>query len=283
MWRSTCSVRIFAPSDSPLKKGEPVHCKESIPRPTWLPSYLLVFCLIWVFSLPALAQQPQRNPNTAKPKPSQSGGIEEIFPKRERDFRPSMLKLSYDAIPLGLTLFSEKKSGQGFQAIMDFDQFFLAAEYGTQSTQRGETYRYTNEGSYFSVGPEINFLKNATNGNALTFGLRYGQASFSDELSYAKSGGFFGDIMVTEGNPDLKARWMELTVSLAANVWKGLYLGYTVRYKVLRTVENIGVMAPYDVPGFGLYEDNTGVQFNFYVGWAIPLREKYPEEEALED
>lgn len=201
---------------------------------------------------------------------------EEIKP--QRDWKPSILKLSYDVIPLGVSLFSEAKTGQGFQAAMDFDQFFFAVEYGTQKTQRGEIFDYQNDGYYFSLGPEVNMLKNSANGNALTFGLRYGQAEFNDKLTFESTGGFFGDRTLSGSNPDLTARWMELTLGLNARVFKNLSLGYTIRYKVLRSVKDIGEMAPYDVPGFGLYEDNTGVQFNFYVGWVIPLREKYPVE-----
>ncbi|MEQ8583937.1 MAG: DUF6048 family protein [Marinoscillum sp.] len=234
----------------------------------------ILFSTTIVFAQRPAGQRPQPSGNTQK--------TNSQLPKEPRDFRPSMLKLSVDAVPVGISLFGADRSGSGYQALIDFDQFFFAAEYGTQKTSRGELYSYKNEGSYFSFGPEVNFLKNNAKGNSLTFGLRYGQAQFSDELSYLKTGGFFGDLQVEDANPDLKARWLELTVGLNANVWSNLYLGYTIRYKVLRQVDNIGTMAPYDVPGFGLYEDNTGVQFNFYVGWAIPLREKFPEP-ALEN
>lgn len=203
-------------------------------------------------------------------------GIKEIFPPRERDWKPSILKLSYDAIPLGLTVFSEARSGQGFQATIDFDQYFLAMEYGHQQSERGQGYgfEYKNSGQYFSIGPEVNFLKNTISGTAFTFGLRYGQAQFSDELKFSVDSTFFGSYDVFDSNPDLKASWMELTLGLTTDVWKDMFIGYTVRYKVFRNVKNIGDMAPYDVPGFGLYEDNTGVQFNFYIGWGIRFREK---------
>lgn len=201
-------------------------------------------------------------------------GLKEIFPPRVHDWKPSMFKLDYDLIPLGVTIFDEGKKRQSFQASMDFDIYFLTLEYGKESTKRGESYSYTNEGNYFSFGPEVNFLKYAQNGTAFNFGVKYGQSNFSDQLSFSVVGSYFGDYEVTEGHNDLTARWMELTMSLSTNVTKGLYMGYTVRYKVLRSIKNMGDMAPYDVPGFGLYEDNTGVRFNFYVGWAIKWREK---------
>ncbi len=192
-----------------------------------------------------------------------------------------MLRISYDAIAGGVSVFDDYKRRTGFQAAMDFDQYFLAVEYGTESSERGDGfgYQYEAQGNYFSVGPEVNLLKNVTDGSILTFGLRYGQANFSDQLTFSVDSTFFGDYDVSAANPDLIARWMEMTMHLSTEVWKNLTVGYTVRYKVARKVKNIGVMAPYDVPGFGLYEDNTGVRLNFYIGWVFRWREKELLEE----
>ncbi len=231
-----------------------------------------IVALLFIFMLMANSVFGQQSPSSPEVTEKQ------LSMKPPRDFRPTKLKLSVDAVPLFITAFSKVRDGYGFQATVDFDQYYLAFEMGGQRTERGESYQYNNEGNYWSVGPEINLLKNARNGNALTFGLRYGQAKFNDRLTFSEPGTFFGTIDTDATNPDLTARWMELTTSLSVHVTKGLYMGYTVRYKVLRSVKGIGVMAPYDVPGFGLYEDNTGVQFNYYIGWAIPLRNQYPTQ-----
>ena len=201
--------------------------------------------------------------------------------KIPRDWKPSIIKINYDFVPAFSTIFGAERTGQGFQASIDFDQFFFTAEYGTESTTRGETFNYKSDGTYFSFGPEVNFLRKNTDGHGIIFGLRYGHSDFSDQLSFVDStyfGDIDGNIFVNTENTNLKANWMELTLGLTANIWKGLYMGYTVRYKVLRQVKGIDNTAPYDVTGFGLYEDNTGVRFNYYIGWVIPLREKYPPE-----
>ncbi|RED98872.1 DUF6048 family protein [Marinoscillum furvescens] len=203
---------------------------------------------------------------------------EPLFEKRERDWKPSMLKLSADFIPLGQTAFADVMSGWGVQAAMDFDIYFLSVAYGHQASTRGEdqNYTYQNSGNYFMIGPETNLLKNDRNGNSLTFGLKYGRSWFSDEISFRRDSTFFGSYEVNETNPGLTASWMEMNMALNVNVWKGLYMGYTVRYKFFRNVKGWETFAPYDVPGFGLYEDNTGVQFNYYIGWAFRWREKFP-------
>lgn len=203
-------------------------------------------------------------------------------PGEERDFRPSMIKFSVDAVPLFQTVLSGSRSGSAFQVVTDLDHFFFSLEFGGQETERGETFSYSNKGSFFTVGPDVNMLKNDRKGNSLTFGLRYGQARFEDRLSFVDSS-VFGDRQVSALNPDLKARWFEMVAGLNANVSKGFYLGYAIRWKFWRKVKGIDEFAPYDVPGFGIYEDNTGVQFNFYVGYAIRWRDKWPLLQVLDE
>lgn len=244
-------------------------------RKLFLGALLLVIASTELSAQGGLGQrmQSQMSGGGGKPLPR-----EPLFEKRERDWKPSMLKLSADFIPLGQSAFADVMSGWGVQAAMDFDVYFLAVAYGYQESTRGEgkSYSYQNSGNYFMIGPEVNLLKNDRKGNALTFGLKYGQSWFGDEIAFRRDSTFFGSYDVQKENPDLKATWMEMNMALNVNVWKGLYMGYTVRYKFFRNVKGWDEFAPYDVPGFGLYEDNTGLQFNYYIGWAFRWREKFP-------
>lgn len=196
-----------------------------------------------------------------------------------KDFRPTNLKISYDLIPLGEQLFSDR-GGNHLQASIDFYNYFLVAEYGTERARRGtDTYSYANDGWYWRIGPEVNFLKNDKKGNSLTFGLRYARSSFSDEIIYQITDSPFGNVAVTDGNLNGRAAWGEMTAGLNVNVWKGLYMGYTIRYKIFRSVKGIGDFTPYDVPGFGQYRNENAAGFSYFIGWIIPLREKFPEVE----
>lgn len=187
-----------------------------------------------------------------------------------------MLRLGYDVAAAGVGVFDPSKQRSGFQAAIDFDRCFFAVEYGSESSRRGKGfgYSYESRGNYFSFGPEVNLLKKAKDGSIFSFGLRYGQARFSDRLTFRIDSTFFGSYEINASNPDLVAKWMEVTMHLSTEVWGNLTLGHTVRYKVARKTQNIGAMAPYDVTGFGLYEDNTGVRLNFYIGWVFRWREK---------
>ena len=195
-----------------------------------------------------------------------------------KDFRPSGLKLSYDVIPLGESIFTVRTSNH-FQAAIDFHNYFLVAEYGRGSITRGtdSTYSYANEGWYWRAGPEVNFLKNDRKGNSITFGLRFARSYFSDELAFQHADSPFGEVSVSQQNPDMIATWGEITTGLNVNIWKGLYMGYTIRYKFLRQIKGNDNYNPYDIPGWGQYRNESAAGFSYFIGWVIPLREKYPE------
>lgn len=205
------------------------------------------------------------------------------LPPKEKvpiDWRPKYLKFSYDIVaPIRGAATSQQS--QELQAMLSVDKFFFAVEGGTGSSTRSKarlsedipwSYLYKSSGSFFRFGPEVNLIKNNKDGGALNFGLRYAQSTFSDELSYYDDLGF-GQQIYTDANSKIVSRWVELTSSLDVTVWKNLHVGFTVRYKIQRGDQGIGTLKPFDIPGFGLYRNFNAVGFNYYFGWAIPLRE----------
>lgn len=181
------------------------------------------------------------------------------------------LKLSYDLIPNARSLFIERqKSGGEFQASFQLNQYAMNIEYGFQNMDGGSNYSLVNEGSYIKLGPEINLLKNAKDGLALTFGLRYAQSSFSNQFSYSYEDNVFGP-QAQNDRVELDTRWMELTTGLSTRIWKNLTMGYTIRFKILRSDLGESAFLPFDIPGFGMREDSNEVGFNYYIGWTIPL------------
>lgn len=196
--------------------------------------------------------------------------------KVKKDFRPSMIKLSYDVVPLAASILYRGRAWQEGQVGVDFANYFLLAEFGAQQTERGgSAFTYENSGTYFRIGPEVNLLKNETNGNSLTFGIRYARARFSDRLHYTTPDTVvFGGLEIEAENDLVRSRWWELTLGLNVKVLKQFYLGYVIRYKVLNKNFGVGTLTPYDLPGFGLYEHINAVGFDYYISWVIPFRKK---------
>lgn len=199
---------------------------------------------------------------------------------------PTGLRLGVDAGALGQSLVSPLHDRWEVQADIDVDRLLLTAEYGMSTFRLDEpTYRYENEGSYFRVGPDLNFLADDRSLHVSFFGLRYARSSFSDRLDYdtravIESETGWPPVWTSASNDALRASWFELNAGVKARVYKPLYMGFTVRYKFLLDVQGAETLRPYFVPGFGRYIDNNTWGFSYYVSFRIPVREKvfYPRK-----
>ena len=98
-------------------------------------------------------------------------------------YAPTAVKIGIDPAALGYMIFSEKRGGFEMEADIDIDRFFVVANYGLSKYHLEEdTYDYTNEGSYFRIGADINFMHKDPHLNVAFFGLRYATSSGLDQI-----------------------------------------------------------------------------------------------------
>ncbi len=194
--------------------------------------------------------------------------------KPTKGYTPTKIILGYNAVPLMRTVFFSGSAAQNGQVGIDFANNFLMVDFGVQRTERtGDTYSYINEGTFYRVGIETNVLKNVTDANSLTLGLRYARSRFSDEMEVTDDFGF-GEMTINTANDVVKSRWWELTFGLNVKVYKQIYFGYLIRYKIYKVNKGLGALNPYDLPGFGLNENDTSVGFDYYIRWILPFGRK---------
>ena len=146
-------------------------------------------------------------------------------------------------------------------------------DYGTEKHDRISGYIYSNEGSYYRLGIDRNFIKRPSKGNVLSLGLRYARAGFEDELIYTLNNGF-GDQNFNLSNPDLKARWIELVFNLRGKIVSQLYMGFTLRWKFSRKISGENELKTYDVPGFGNTSRENATSIDYYLMWRIPFKKR---------
>lgn len=198
-----------------------------------------------------------------------------------KDWSIKYLKFSYDAIPTGRFLLNSNRKGQEIQAAIHFYKYFFVVEGGFQDFTRTRTdlYDYQSSGTFFRVGPEVNLIKANEQGGAFTFGVRYAQSSFGDNISFSYDNGF-GPSDFALQNRNARLIWMELTTGLNLPVHGNWQMGYLIRFKALRKVTGLEQLTPFDVAGFGRYEKRTALGFSYYIGYAIPFKkmEKAPVE-----
>lgn len=177
-------------------------------------------------------------------------------------------------------LFSEKRTFFEAEADIDIDRFFIVANYGLSSYKLDEdTYQYENNGSYLKFGADINFMNSDPHLNVMFFGLRYASSSFNDQLDYdtraiIQSETAWPNTRESSSNGNAKANWYEMVTGLKIRVVKQLYMGFTLRFKLLLKTKQIEDLRPYYIPGFGKNINTSAFGFNYYVSYRLPFRKK---------
>lgn len=196
------------------------------------------------------------------------------------NYRPSGIRIGTDLISLFKSQFQNNFTGWEVNADMDFHRYHLALDYGSW----GRTYssdsagNYSNDGTYWRAGIDVNFLLKDPDRNMFFIGFRYGKANFSEILNvYAFNP--FDSIYVSNdySHSGIHARWFELTTGIRVKIYKIIWMGYTARFKFgLKHDSNTENIIPSDVPGYGGTEKDSNWGFNYQIFVRIPLR-KLPQ------
>lgn len=185
-----------------------------------------------------------------------------------KHYIPTGIRVGTDLISLGKIPWSDQFDGWEAAADVDFDRYYLTAEVGRwEKNFVGDRQRYTNDGSYYRIGADVNFLLKDPDKNMFFMGLRYAHSKFNEQLTYSTTEPVFSNIDRTVTNNGMKAGWGEVTLGLRVKVWKELWMGYTARMKVAPTVGTSGEFEVYDIPGFGLASKTVYWGFNYQLYW----------------
>lgn len=213
---------------------------------------------------------------------------EEDTAQFERPRKPDSLKekiyfrsLRFGTDVLALVLSgSDRFDGWEVNGDADFGRFYLAGDYGRSARNEilANDGDYSNEGSYWRAGADVNILKKDPDRNMLFFGLRYARSSFSDKAHLTVMDPYFGQQQYVLSNPQATANWVELVSGLRVKIWKEFWMGFTSRLKVGLTVRGNDQLASYNVPGYGNVGSGFTWGFNYQVFWRIPFeRQAKPE------
>lgn len=191
------------------------------------------------------------------------------------------LRIGGDLSKLARTAFEEGYSG--FEIIGDLrfsKKFYAAAELGTETRDWDEdNIKATISGSYIKLGVDYNAYNNWVGmNNAITAGLRYGLASFSEELtqySIYTSDATFPTQFRTDPIEfkNLNASWVEFILGVKTEIFTNLYLGVNVQIKRMvgeKTPDNFDNLI---VPGFNRTYDFSkfGVGYGYTLSYLIPI------------
>ncbi|MDT0646561.1 DUF6048 family protein [Zunongwangia sp. F260] len=195
------------------------------------------------------------------------------------------LRVGVDLSKLLRTAFQEDY--RGFELVGDYrvyDSFYAAAEIGNEQITFDEgLIRATSSGSYAKIGADYNAYNNWQDmQNSIFVGIRYGFATFSQELEeytiYTTTPYFDPDTRTPENGETtgLTANWIELMAGIKVEVLKNLFLSANVQLK-----RRIGQNTPsgfdnLSIPGFNrTYDDSQfGVGYAYTISYLLPLYKK---------
>lgn len=186
---------------------------------------------------------------------------------------PTGLRVGGDVISFAKSKYQNNFNGYELAADIDFGRYYAVFEYGSwaRSFQSGSG-PYNNDGSYWRVGADVNFLLKDIDRNMFFIGMRYGRSTFSETYQLAATDSTWGTLTQTYTNVNVPARWAELTAGIKVKVWKFIWMGYTGRFKFWLKTGVTPTMLPHDIPGYGLTDKENYWGFNYYILLKIPFR-----------
>ena len=191
-----------------------------------------------------------------------------------RDYIPTGIRIGTDLISLVKSQYQKDFSGWEVNADVDFRRYYLAFDYGSWSrTFESDSGNYSNDGTYWRAGIDINFLLKDVDRNMFFVGARYGRANFSEDLSVYAYNRFTENYEnLNYAHSGINARWFELTTGIRVKIWKIIWMGYTARFKFGLKHDETEKIIPADVPGYGRTYKDSYWGFNYQIFIRIPVR-----------
>lgn len=186
---------------------------------------------------------------------------------------PRAIRFSTDLLSIIRSQTIATFKGWEVNADMDLGRYYLAADYGSwernYNLKTGGT--YSNGGTYWRAGIDVNLLMKDPDRNMFFLGFRYGRSQFHESTTVITNDVVFGTIQQDLVNPSVSAGWGEIVTGLRVKMWKNFWLGYTARMKFAPGVQGDTAVKAYDIPGYGLNGKGVTWGFNYQVMWRIPF------------
>lgn len=190
-------------------------------------------------------------------------------------FLPTGIRIGTDLLSIGKTYYTDYFKGWEINVDADvYRRYYVAVDYGSWSsnflTDNGV---YGNNGLYYRIGVDVNFLLKDPDRNMFYVGLRHGHSNYTDYSDYSYVDPNFGMININVANGNARASWKELTTGIRVKVWKFIWLGATLRIKFALNGKNQVDLISYEVPGYGRTFKTNWYGLNYQLFIRIPVRD----------
>lgn len=208
--------------------------------------------------------------------------------KMEADFLPTALRIGPAINSLIQTGIDNNGTYYGLQADLPIQRFMVSVEYGhadlTRQNEAGvpeqEVFSYSSSGDFYKLGIDANLLRDKQTGDfdarndVIYFGLKYALSVIDDQVSFRTGDNFWETSSIDQRNENLRVYWIEMNAGMKVEIFRNVFLGYTMRYRFGQRYSNRSSLVPYRIPGFGKGEDETNFGFDYYIFYRIPFKKQ---------
>jgi len=172
-------------------------------------------------------------------------------------------------------------SQTGAELSLDFEVYnniYPVFEAGYNSISESEDlFDYSSGGVYGRVGLDYNVLrvKKRSLHHSITMGFRYGMSVFTQRAENVFIPGDYWDYSEPEPyENNLTGHWAELVGAMKAELLPNIFLGWSVRYKLLLNPNMDPLMSPELVPGYGTGGKSSMFGLTYSIYYKIPILKK---------
>jgi hypothetical protein len=172
--------------------------------------------------------------------------------------------------------FDPSEIGAEFSVDMEvYRNLYPVVELGYSSLNESEgDFDYALSGAFGRFGVDYNVLQHEDRSmhHSLTVGARYGLSVFSHRAeNVIIPSGYWGDFLLESYENNLTGHWIELVGAIKAELVPNLFMGWSLRYKILFNPEMDPLFTPLVVPGYGKGTQDRGIGFTYSIFYKIPL------------
>ncbi len=131
---------------------------------------------------------------------------------------------------------------------------------------------YKSSGSYSRIGIDYNVLQaeNTNDKNIFLVGLRYGFALAKQQVISYTIDSYWKPVTSDFGNQNFGAHWAEFLIGMKGEVIKNIYLGWTIRGKILIDNKDLGMPPVFFIPGYGKASHSFNADFTYTISYNLP-------------
>ncbi len=153
--------------------------------------------------------------------------------------------------------------------------FFVAEGGLLQVDVEKETHIYQADGYFIRIGADFNILeRNPDSPNdVVLLSLRYGYGKLEHEAPFIMiASPYWGNRETAISAESYRAHWLEAGIGLKTEIWRDIFMGWSLRGRLMLSDTSSPAMDPYFVSGFGKSGNNTNLTLHYHVMYRVPLR-----------